>query len=158
MSENFENYISWQLYLLSQGNFIVPFKTIKLSRYVTEKSIFLFQTLTNNKFPKVWSYSQQNFISLKLSYYTFLKAASWIILHGKSRIRETKHLLTDAESSTDTKIILLVRQNLSKNFFFCALRPHLAISFLKGFRKSKIFGHWNLGSRGKKTFKWTEQM
>ena len=29
----------------------------------------------------------------------------------KSRIRETKHLSTNADSSTDTKKILLVRQN-----------------------------------------------
>ena len=32
----------------------------------------------------------------------------------KSRIRETKHLSTNADSSTDTKKILLVRQNLPK--------------------------------------------
>ena len=39
----------------------------------------------------------------------------------KKRIRETKHLLIDAESSTDTKKILLIRQNLSKIIFnFCA--------------------------------------
>ena len=30
----------------------------------------------------------------------------------KSRIRETKHISTNADSSTDTKKILLVRQNL----------------------------------------------
>ena len=36
----------------------------------------------------------------------------------KSRIRETKHLSTDADSSTDTKKILLVRQNSPKNKLF----------------------------------------
>ena len=36
----------------------------------------------------------------------------------KSHIRETKHLSTNADSSTDTKKILLVRQNLPKTNFF----------------------------------------
>ena len=36
----------------------------------------------------------------------------------KKRLWETKNLSTDADSSTDTKQILLVRQNLSKNYFF----------------------------------------
>ena len=36
----------------------------------------------------------------------------------KCRIRETKNLSTDADSSTDTKKILLVRQNSPKNYFF----------------------------------------
>ena len=34
--------------------------------------------------------------------------------YKKSRIRETKHLSTDADSSTDTKKILLVGQNSPK--------------------------------------------
>ena len=33
------------------------------------------------------------------------------------------------------------------------LRPLLPITFPQGLRKSKIFGHWTLGSGGKKTFK-----
>ena len=33
----------------------------------------------------------------------------------KSRIRDTKHLSTDADGSTNIKKILLVRQNLPKN-------------------------------------------
>ena len=37
----------------------------------------------------------------------------------KSRIRETKQLSTDADSSTDTKQILLVRQNSLIIFFLC---------------------------------------
>ena len=43
----------------------------------------------------------------------------------KSLIRETKNLSTDADSSTDTKKILLVRQNSPKiNLFFCAVILH----------------------------------
>ena len=41
---------------------------------------------------------------------------------------------------------------------FSNLRPLLSITFPQGFRKSKKFGHWTLGSGGKKTFKWSEQM
>ena len=40
--------------------------------------------------------------------------------YQKSRIQETKHHSTDANSSTDTKKILLVRQNLSKIKLFLA--------------------------------------
>ena len=36
---------------------------------------------------------------------------------------------------------------------FSNLRPLLSITFLKGFRKSKKFGHWTLGIGGKKTVK-----
>ena len=35
----------------------------------------------------------------------------------KSRIRKTKHLLTDADGSTNTKKILLEHQNWSKSVF-----------------------------------------
>ena len=92
-------------------------------------------------------------------------------LMKKSRIRDTKHFWTDAGSSTDTQKILLVRQNSSKNKLFfvrpfftlyeqkCSnLRPLLSITFPKKFRKSKKFGHWTSGSKGKKTFKRSEQM
>ena len=86
-------------------------------------------------------------------------------LEKKSCIRETKHLLTDANSSTETKKIQIVRQNLQKKkHFFLALqfyslykhkvsnlRPLLSITFQQGFRKSKK--NW-----GKKTFKRSEQM
>ena len=45
--------------------------------------------------------------------------------HKKSRIRETKHLSTDADSSTDTKNILLGRQNSpKKKLFFCVAILH----------------------------------
>ena len=33
------------------------------------------------------------------------------------------------------------------------LRPLLSISYPQGFGKSKLFGHWTLGSGGKKTSK-----
>ena len=75
--------------------------------------------------------------------------------------------MTNADISTKTKNILLVRQN---SFFFYArrfytlyeqkylnLRPVLFIGFPQGFRKSRKFGHWNSGSGGKKTLKWSEQ-
>ena len=89
----------------------------------------------------------------------------------KSRTRETKHLSTDADSSTDTKKILLVRQNSPKNNFCFArrfytlyeqkcsnLRPLLSITFPQGFRISKKFGHWTSGSGGKETFKLSEKV
>ena len=41
---------------------------------------------------------------------------------------------------------------------FLNLRPLQPITFPHGFRKSKKFGHWTLGSGGKKTFKQSEQM
>ena len=66
-----------------------------------------------------------------------------------STIRETKNLLTDADSSTDTKKILLVNQNSQKKnknknknarqFYtlydqkFSNLRPLLSITFPQGF-------------------------
>ena len=77
------------------------------------------------------------------------------VLAKKSRIRETKHLSTDADSRTDTKKIMLVGQNLSKSKLFLRgdftpfmrkkysnLRPFLSIIFPQGFGKSKKFGHW----------------
>ena len=97
-----------------------------------------------------------------------------LINHGqklgkKFCILKTKNFGTDADSSTNTKKILLVWQNSSKIIFFAQrfytlheqtysnLRPPLSISFPQGFRKSKKFGHWTLGSGGTKTFKWSEQ-
>ena len=81
----------------------------------------------------------------------------------KSCIRETKHLSTDADSSTDTKKILLVRKNRKKLlkkkcaailYPFWAkcsnLRPLLSIAFPQGFWKSKKFGHWTSGNGGKR--------
>ena len=49
----------------------------------------------------------------------------------KSCIKETKHFSTDAESSTDTKKILLERQNLMKFFFLlnCNFTPFMNKSF-----------------------------
>ena len=43
----------------------------------------------------------------------------------KCRIQETKNLSNNSDISTDTKKILLVRQNLQKKtFFFCAAMLH----------------------------------
>ena len=51
----------------------------------------------------------------------------------KSRIRETKHLSIDAESSTDSKQIQLVRQKLQKNrkILRSDFTPFISNSFLK---------------------------
>ena len=70
----------------------------------------------------------------------------YILYHIKKNcIRETKHLATDADSSTNTKKILRVRQNSSKKkkivrwFYtlyeqtYSNLRPLLSISFPLGF-------------------------
>ena len=77
----------------------------------------------------------------------------------KSRIRETKNLSIDADSSTNTKKILLLRQNSPRRRFytlyeqkFSNLRRLLSITFPQGFRISKNFGHPTSGSGGKKTF------
>ena len=50
-----------------------------------------------------------------LSSVWFRKGVQLRIKQKKSRIRETKHLSTGADSSTDTKKILLVRKNSAKN-------------------------------------------
>ena len=77
----------------------------------------------------------------------------------RSSIRETKHLLTDADSTTYTKNILLVRQNSQKEYNFFArqfytiyeqkysnLRPPFSITFPQGFQNLKPwtleFGKW----------------
>ena len=86
-------------------------------------------------------------------------------------IRETKHLSTNADISTDTKKRnLLVRQNLPKKTIFeqqiytpykqkfSNLRPFLYATFPQGFQKSKKFGHWTLGSGAKKTVKWSGKL
>ena len=96
----------------------------------------------------------------------------WQLLGPVELSEETKHLLTNANSSTYTKKILLVRQNSpTKKTIFLArclytlykqklsdLRPLLAFTFPKGFRKSKKLGHWTSRSGGKKTFKMCEQI
>ena len=50
----------------------------------------------------------------------------------KSRIRETNHLSTNADSRTDTKKILLVWQNLPEFFFF--LRSNFTVFISKSFQ------------------------
>ena len=53
-----------------------------------------------------------------------------INIFKKSRIQETKHLSTVADSSTDTKKILLVRQNSPKLTFLCGnFTPFISKSF-----------------------------
>ena len=92
-----------------------------------------------------------------------------VISPKKSRIRETKHLSTDADSSTDTKKILLLRQKSSKikkkiAWQFYTLyeqkysNPKPLLSTSQGFGKLKKFRHWTSGSGGKKTFKGSEQI
>ena len=90
----------------------------------------------------------------------------------KFRIRETRHLLTNADSSIDTNKILIVRQNSPKeyNFFLRGnftpftsksfqIWDHLfLLLFLKDSKiKEKKFEHWTSGSWGKKTFERNEQ-
>ena len=83
-----------------------------------------------------------------------------------SRIQETKKLLTDADSSTNTNKILLVVQNLPKPVFILRnnFTPFMRIFFYKSitiphkFLIFKKFGHWTLGSRGKKTVKQSEKV
>ena len=63
--------------------------------------------------PMLW---KQQKLAIELWSYNF----NW-----KSRVRETKQLSTDADSSTNTKKIQLVRQNLPrKNFFLTAILHH----------------------------------
>ena len=65
----------------------------------------------------IWINFEQKFSK----YHPAILQTLWKITkeNKKSRIRETKHLSTDADSSTDTKKILLVRQNLpTKTIFF----------------------------------------
>ena len=101
--------------------------------------------------------------------YTFF-ALPLLPCHEKSRIRETKHLLTDAESSTITKQNPASKSKFIKNQTFVArrfytifeqkysnLKQLLPITFPQGFGKSKNFGYWNSGSGDKKMFKWSEQ-
>ena len=89
----------------------------------------------------------------------------------KSRIKEKKNVLTNADSSTDTKKILLVRQNSPKNYLFCAWRFYTPMSkkiqiwdnFFpllspKDSENLKKFGHWTSGSGGKNTFEQSKQI
>ena len=81
------------------------------------------------------------------------------IREKKFRIRETKHLPTNADISTDTKTILLVRPNLplktifARQFYtiyeqkFSNLRQLLSITFPQGFQKSKMFGLREVGAK-----------
>ena len=79
----------------------------------------------------------------------------------KFLIRETKQLLTNADYSTDTKKILLVRQKSLKIKLFARQfytlyeqkysnpRPLLSISFPQGFEnpKSLDIGFWEVGAK-----------
>ena len=83
--------------------------------------------------------------------YIFLLKKKWVlvfvILQKKSGIWETNHLLTDAR-----QFYTLQRH------FLVYLRPLLSNTFPQWFQKSKKVEHWTLVSRGKKTFKQSEQM
>ena len=60
-----------------------------------------------------WVWHNSRFAQGKVSVFDILGAKGVIFeyhLLKKSRIRETRNLLNDADSSTDTKKILLVRQ------------------------------------------------
>ena len=93
-----------------------------------------------------------------------------IKVEKKSHLRETKHLLTDADGSTNTRNPASKAKFAKKQTFFVRqfytiykqkfsnLRPLLSITFPQEFQKSKKFGHLTSGSWGKKTFKWSEQM
>ena len=85
--------------------------------------------------------------------------------YGRIRISRPMRIL----APIPTKILLLSKICQKLNFFvrpFCTLyeqeysnlRPILSISFLQGFRKSTMFGHWTSGREGKKMFKRSEQM
>ena len=81
----------------------------------------------------------------------------------KSGKRETKHLSTDADSSTDTEKISGKKMGgnfTPKRFFFFKiyLRPFLSNTVSQGFRKSKKLGHWTSGRGGQKTFNQSDQM
>ena len=84
----------------------------------------------------------------------------------KSSIRETKHLSTDADSSTDAiggwtkansatkkKLFFALRFQTTSKQKCSNVRPLLSITFPQGFRISKNIGHPTLGGGGKKTVK-----
>ena len=77
---------------------------------------------------------------------------------SKFRIRETKHLSTDADSSTNTKKILLVRQNLRRfntlyKQKFSNLRQFFPLLFPKDSEnlKSLDIGPWEVGTKRRLT-------
>ena len=86
----------------------------------------------------------------------------------KYRIQETKHLSTNADTYTDTKKILLVRQ--MSPLFFSFLRSdftpfkskrfqiwdHFFYYFFPRIAKYKKFGHWTWGQKNIKT-EWTNK-
>ena len=140
------------------------------SAYCWHSFLWLFYDyLKLDPFQLIWNHSDQ-YEPIWTNHNTVVLISN-NLENKKCHIRETKHLSTNAESITDTKKTLLVRQNSPKSFFknarrfytlykqkFSNLGPLLSITFLKGFRKSKNFGHLTLESGGKKTLKWSEQM
>ena len=134
--------------------------------------------MKNSNFLAVWRPSREIFsfyfvfircfqipkINTKVSIFGSLKSLlqTKTLQEKKSHIRETPNLSTDADSSTKTKKIQRVRQSLQQKKtlyeqMFSNLRPLLPITFPQGFPKSKKFGHWTLGSGGKKTGKQSEK-
>ena len=92
----------------------------------------------------------------------------WIFfcLYKKSRIRETKHLSTNADSSTDAiggwtkaKSAKKTQHFLARRFWTTSkqkcsnVRPLLSITFSQEFWIYKNIGHPTLGSGGKKIVK-----
>ena len=83
----------------------------------------------------------------------------------KSRIRETKHLSTDADSSTNAIGGWTKAKSAQKKLFFARIfqttskqkcsnvGPFLSITFPQGFQISKNIGHPTWGSGGTKTVK-----
>ena len=64
-----------------------------------------------------------------------------------------------ASKAKFAKKLFFARQFYSQDKWkFSNLRQLLSLNCPQGFRKSKKFGHWTLGSSGKKTFKGSEQM
>ena len=87
------------------------------------------------------------------------------LISKKSRIRETKHLSSDGDSSTDAIGGWTKAKSAKKELFFarrfqttskqkCSnVRPLLSTTFPQGFQISKDIGHSTLGSGVKKTVK-----
>ena len=91
----------------------------------------------------------------------------WAFVGEKSRIRETLNPLTDADGSTNTKIPAN-KAKFAKKETYCLRGNYITFMsksdttsfhyFSPRIQKSKILGHWTLGSWGKKLFKRSEPM
>ena len=89
---------------------------------------------------------------------------------GFQKSKKVGHWTLKKGGKKTFKLSEQMQKNLKKIFFvvveilhpygkkFSNLRPLLSITFPKGFRKSKKFGHWTLGNGDKKKFERSEQM